>query len=36
MKLAYVDEDDWTKETKEIVASYKQMQQIMEEKRGRF
>ena len=36
MKLSYVDNDDWTKETNEIVASYNQMRIIMEEKRGRF
>jgi hypothetical protein len=36
MKLPYVDNDDWTKETNEIMSSYNQIRIIMEEKRGRF
>jgi hypothetical protein len=36
MKESYVDEDDWSKLTTNIVACYKGMEYIMEEKRGRF
>lgn len=36
MKQSYVDNDDWTKQTNEIVACYSRIQYIMEGKRGRF